>query len=85
MGADAKTKKKIEEMLSRKFNENSAFDVSDGYQDNIHIVVVSRKFSGKSENEKQDMIWSVIETSDLSDLDKNRISLIAPYSPEELK
>lgn len=55
------------------------------YQDNIHIVVVSRKFSGKSENEKQDMLWRVIETSDLSEMDKNKISLLAPYSPEELK
>ncbi len=85
MGADAQIKKKIEELLCKEFNENSTVDVSDGYQDNIHIVVVSRKFSGKSENEKQDILWSVIETSDLSDLDKNKISLIITYSQEELK
>jgi hypothetical protein len=56
-----------------------------GYQDNIHIIVVSRKFSGRSENEKQDMIWNLIETGDLSDSDNNKISLVIPYSPEELK
>ncbi|MDM8551135.1 hypothetical protein QUF72_13710 [Desulfobacterales bacterium HSG2] len=83
--ADAQIKKKIEELLRKEFNENSTVDVSDGYQDNIHIVVVSRKFSGRSENEKQNMLWNLIETGDLSDSDKNRISLIIPYSPEELK
>jgi stress-induced morphogen len=83
--ADAQIKKKIETLLRREFNENSAVDVSDGYQNNIHIVVVSRKFSGRSENEKQDMIWNLIETGDLSDSDKNKISLVIPYSPEELK
>ncbi len=85
MGAEAQIKKKIEELLRKEFNENSTVDVSDGYQDNIHIVVVSRKFSGRSENEKQDIIWNLIETSNLSDSDKNKISLIIPYSPEELK
>ncbi len=85
MAADVQIKKKIEELLRKEFNENSTVDVSDGYQDNIHIVVVSNKFSGKSENEKQDMLWNVIEASDLSDFEKNKISLIIPYSPAELK
>ncbi len=85
MRADPKIKKIIEELLRNEFNKNSTVDITDGYQDNIHVVVVSRKFSGKSEKEKEDMIWSVIETSDLSDSDKNKISLIVPYSPEELK
>ncbi|MDM8522975.1 hypothetical protein QUF80_06335 [Desulfococcaceae bacterium HSG8] len=85
MAADLHIKKKIEELLRKEFNENSTIDVSDGYQDNIHIVVVSDKFSGKSENEKQDMLWSLIETGNLSDSDKNKISLIVPYSPKELK
>lgn len=85
MGANQYLKKKIEDILRQEFNENSTIDVSDGYQDNIHIIVVSGKFSGKSEREKQDMLWSMIENSELSDLDKNKISLIIPYSPEELK
>ncbi len=83
--ADEQIKKKIESLLRREFNENSTVDVSDGYQDNIHIVVVSRKFSGRSENEKLDMLWNLLETGGLSDSDRNRISLIIPYSPEELK
>ena len=85
MAADTQIKKKIEDLLRKEFNENSTVDVSDGYQDNIHIIVVSSKFSGKSENEKQDMLWDLIEASDLSDFEKNKISLIIPYSPGELK
>jgi stress-induced morphogen len=83
--ADTNIKKKIETILRKEFNENAIVDVSDGYQDNIHIVVVSRKLSGKTENEKLDMLWQVIENSDLDEKEKNMISLITPYSPEELK
>ena len=36
-----KYQKKIETILRKEFNENATVDVSDGYQDNIHIVVVS--------------------------------------------
>lgn len=57
----------------------------DGHQDNIHIGVVSRQFSGKSDKEKQEVLWRLIETSDFSDYEKNKISLLIPYSPEELK
>ncbi|MFH0926402.1 MAG: hypothetical protein V1872_12375 [bacterium] len=85
MAADIQIKKKIENLLRKEFNENSTIDVSDGYQDNIHIIVVSNKFSGKSEHEKQDILWEMIEGSDLSELEKTKISLIIPYSPGELK
>jgi len=85
MAANEQIKKKIHDLLRKEFNDNSTVDVSDGYQDNIHIVVVSLKFLGKSENEKQDMLWNVIEAGDLSDIEKNKISLMLPYSPRELK
>lgn len=60
-------------------------DVSDGYQENVHIVVVSRKFTGLSEKEKQEMLWGVIDNSDLADAEKLSISLLVPYSPGDLK
>lgn len=44
MAADARTKRKIEALLRKKFCDNSMVDVSDGYQDHIHIGVVSRPF-----------------------------------------
>lgn len=85
MTADALIKKKIDALLRKEFHENSTVDVSDGYKGNIHIIVVSSRFSGKSEKEKEDMLWSIIEASDLSESEKNKISLLIPYSPKELK
>ncbi len=85
MCADQQVKKKIEKLLRQEYNENSTVDVSDGFRDNIHIVIVSRKFFGKSEKQKHEMVWSVIESGGLAESEKNKISLIVPYSPDELK
>lgn len=84
MPADAELKQKIEELLKAEF-PGETVDVSDGYKDNIHIVVVSRKFDGMREKEKLDAVWQTIDGSDLTDAQKALISLIVPYSPRELK
>jgi acid stress-induced BolA-like protein IbaG/YrbA len=84
MAVDTLLKEKIAEILHQGF-PGETVDVSDGYKENIHIVVVSQKFTGLSEKEKQDMLWSIIDKSDLSDSEKVKISLILPYSPKELK
>lgn len=78
-------KKKIKDILRKRFPEEAAIDVSDGYKNNIHIVVVSMEFEGLGEKEKQDLLWNAIDQSDLSEEEKLRISLIVPYSPRELK
>lgn len=77
-------KTKIEQILQQAF-PGETVDVSDGYQENVHIVVVSRKFTGLSEKEKQEMLWGVIDNSDLADAEKLSISLLVPYSPGDLK
>ena len=84
MAADASLKQKIEELLKAEF-PGETVDVSDGYKDNIHIVVVSRKFNDMREKEKLDAVWQIIDGSDLTDAPKTLISLVAPYSPRELK
>jgi len=82
--ADAQLKKKIEELLRAEFPSETV-DVSDGYKDNIHIVVVSRRFDDMREKEKLDAVWQIIDGSDLTYAEKALISLIVPYSPRELK
>ena len=57
----------------------------DGSGDNIHIVVVSRQFDNMQKKSKQDLLWSAIERSDLTDAEKVTISMILPYSPDDLK
>lgn len=60
-------------------------DVSDGYMDNIHIVVVSRRFDGLGEQQKQDFMWEIIDSTSLKDEQKTLISLLLPLSPGQLK
>ena len=86
MSASPALKRKVEQALRAKFPDSSeAVDVSDGIGENIHVVVVSRQFDHMREKTKQDLLWGAIDASDLTDAEKVKISLILPYSPEELK
>src|SRR5688500_5857203 len=77
---DPKFKEKIYKIVKKEFPEDTV-DVSNGYRDNVHVVVVSRKFDAcRSERAKQEMLWDVIERSSLTDKEKIKI-LIFPYSP----
>jgi hypothetical protein len=60
-------------------------DISKGYRNNIHLLVVSRLFDSMSDAERQDMIWSLIDSTPLTGDQKSRISLVLPLSPAELK
>lgn len=84
MPADSQLKKKIEAILTAQF-PGETVDVSDGHMDNVHVIVVSRKFNGLREKEKQELLWGFIDKSNLSDEEKVKISLILPYSPSDLK
>lgn len=84
MPADPQLKNKIEAILSAEF-PGETVDVSDGHADNVHVIVVSRRFNDMREKEKQDLLWSAIDRSDLTQAEKVKISLILPYSPRDLK
>ena len=64
---------------------NDTVDLSDGYQDNIHVLVVSRRFDDMPEKDKQDVLWNVIDSTKLTDDEKALISLVYPVSPAEVK
>jgi acid stress-induced BolA-like protein IbaG/YrbA len=86
MPASPKLKSKIEHALRLRFpNQGETVDVSDGSGDNVHVVVVSRQFDQMGEKSKQDLLWEAIDKSTLTDEEKVRISLILPYSPDDLK
>jgi hypothetical protein len=77
--------KKIEEILRPSFRDDTV-DVSlSHFHDNIHVVVVSRKFDNMTEQQKQEHLWGLIDASSLTERQKRRISLILPTSPAELK
>lgn len=83
-GADAVVKKRILQVLKAEFRDDTV-DVSDGYMDNIHLVVVSRKFDGMRDKARQEYVWSIIDKSSLTMAEKGKVSLILAYSPADLK
>jgi len=84
--ADVQLKQKIHDSLKDAyFNApDDMVDVSDGPADNIHVVVVSRKFDGSRMKEKDDLIWSVL-VKKLRKKEWGKISLLVGASPEEVK
>lgn len=77
-------KRVVAEALRKEFPTDTV-DVSDGYRDNLHVLVVSRKFDGMSERQKQDMLRSLLKAGVLDKSEQNLVSLLLPYSPAELK
>lgn len=76
-------KQRIYGTLRKHFPQDTV-DVSSGFEDNIHVVVVSRKFDGLGEREKQDLIWSLLD-KELKPKEANRVSRIVAMSPEDVK
>lgn len=79
-------KRKIYDTLKAGyFNDPEDFvDVSDGYDDLIHVVVVSRKFEGKSRSERRDLILNHL-FNNLSSDEWGLVSLSISKVPEEIR
>jgi len=84
--ADEQLKRKIHDVLKRGFfrDADDLVDVSDGDEDNIHVVIVSRKFDRRRTREKEDVIWSEL-TNSLAPEEWGKVSLSVGASPEEIK
>jgi hypothetical protein len=76
---------RIRSMLKTSFPDDTVDVTLSGIRDNIHVVVVSRKFDNLRESEKQETLWALIDESNLTAEEKSRISLILAYSPDDLK
>ncbi len=85
--ADALLKQKIRENLRTAYFKDSEdlVDVSDGPDDSVHVVIVSRKFDAvRRMKEKNELIWSVL-VQQLQPDEWGKISLSIGASPEEIK
>ncbi len=84
--ADLHLKQKIHDVLKGAYfsDPDDLVDVSDGPDDSIHVVIVSRKFDGVRLKAKNDLIWSVL-TQQLGPEEWGKISLSIGASPEEIK
>jgi stress-induced morphogen len=84
--ADEQLKQTIHDVLKEGYfqDRDDMVDVSDGPDDSIHVVIVSRKFDGHHMKEKHDLIWSEL-TRHLTPDVWGKVSLSIGVSPEELK
>lgn len=84
--ADAQIKQKVRDALKGAYfkDPDDLVDVSDGPDDSIHVVIVSRKFDGRRMKEKNDLIWSVL-VQNLRPEEWGKVSLSVGTSPEEIK
>jgi len=84
--ADSQLKQKVHDVLKGVYfkDREDLVDVSDGPDDSVHVVIVSRKFDGRRMKEKNDLIWSVL-AQNLSPEEWGKISLSVGASPEEIK
>lgn len=84
--ADAQLKQKVRDALKGAYfkDPDDLVDVSDGPDDSIHVVIVSRKFDGRRMREKNDLIWSTL-TQNLRPEEWGKVSLSVGASPEEIK
>lgn len=84
--AEAQLKQRIRDVLKGVYFKDAEdlVDVSDGPDDSIHVVIVSRKFDGRRMREKNDLIWSVL-VNNLQPEEWGKVSLSVGTSPEEIK
>jgi len=84
--ADSHLKQKIRDVLKDSYfdDPDDLVDVSDGPDDSVHVVIVSRKFDGRRMKEKNDLIWSVL-VNKLCPEEWGKVSLSVGTSPEEIK
>ena len=84
--ADDQLKQKIHDVLKGGYFQDvdDLVDISDGPDDSIHVVIVSRKFDGRRMKEKHDLIWSELSQK-LTPEEWGRVSLSIGVSPEEIK
>ncbi|MEZ4726366.1 MAG: hypothetical protein R3E79_04445 [Caldilineaceae bacterium] len=81
-----KLKEKVYMVLKQGYfsGPDDAVDVSNGPEDSIHLVIVSRKFDGKRLKEKNDLIWDQL-MQNLETEEWGKITLSIGASPEEIK
>ena len=77
-------KKKIHDVLKDAYfrDPDDSVDVSDGDDEHVHLVIVSRKFDGQKMKEKNDLVWSVL-TRHLSPEEWGTILLTVAAAPSK--
>ena len=85
MPNEAVCRRVYEVLRGHYFNgRDDLVDVTEGGEDDVHVVVVSRKLAGLSYDEKHDLVWDELMRH-LTVEEWGRVSLTIARSPEEIK
>lgn len=85
-GARDEVKRVLTNTLRARFPGEAYYvDVSDGYDDLLHVLVVSRNFAGMTEQAKQELVWSAVEKAPLPRDQKRLVSLVLALTPDQVK
>ena len=72
---------KARSALKEAFPE-SAIETEEGYLGRVHVRIVSPAFNGRSEREKQHMVWEVLE-AEMGEA-AQAVTLVLAYGMDEL-
>ena len=67
-----------------KFPQDTV-DISDGFEGNIHVLVVSNVFDKMGERTRYSFLWRIVERTELTPDEKDLITVLLAYSPRELR
>ena len=72
---------RVVDALRQEFPQDT-IDTNEGYNGRVHVKIVSRRFNGKGEREKQQMIWDIMRAR--LGADAQAVSLVLAYGTDEL-
>jgi len=88
VGGNTRSRKQLKDHLLATFERgfpNAVVDVSDGYRDGIHIMVVSKAFEKMSSKKQQNAMWTVLDDAELTEDERALVTLLYPVSPADIR
>jgi hypothetical protein len=79
----SEVKRILRDAFEREFPDGM-IDVADGDAGNVHVRIISRRFDRMHDKNKQDKLWRIVDRTDLTEKEKQRISLLYPISPGQI-
>ncbi len=77
----AKISQQTKDVLAEEI-PNAMVSTEEGFGGRVHVKIVSDRFDGMSEREKQEYVWQILRTR--LEADAQAISFVLPYGSDEL-
>lgn len=74
--------RKVEAALRAAFPTNTVIKTAEGWHGRVHVKIISDVFDGKTEHEKQDYVWDILNTE--LGPDAQAVTLVLAYGSNEL-